>query len=293
MKRQNTNKMIEKIELGTVQFGLDYGVNCGTRVTEEEVKKIIACFDNTKLTFDTSPVYGESQNVLSKLINPGVKVISKTLSLKDNSILAVMEGIDNTCKLFGENLYGIMIHDVSDILQENFSRLVEKLENLRQVGIKIGVSVYSPEQFNIYKNKIKIDLVQIPLNLLDQRFDSKEFIESSKGVEIHVRSVFLQGLLLMEECKVPQALKNVLPSIGEIKNKAHDMNLEIYDLCLAYVFHKTWVNKVVIGLDNVYQARQLIQSIESLSVDDFNVDLKYLAIHDENIINPVNWKYEN
>jgi aryl-alcohol dehydrogenase-like predicted oxidoreductase len=285
--------MIEKIELGTVQFGLDYGVNGGTRVTEVEVKKIVECFDNKMLTLDTSPAYGVSQNVLSKLKNPSVAVISKTLSLKSNTIFEVMEGIDNTCQLFGGNLYGIMIHDVNDISHNDFPRLIEKLENLRNIGIKIGVSIYSPEQFDQYKNKIKIDLVQVPLNLLDQRFDSKDFIESSKDVEIHVRSVFLQGLLLMEECKVPRELSKVLPLIRLIKKKAHQMNLEVYDLCLAYVFHKTWVNKVVIGLDNVYQAKQLIKSIQSLSEDNINFDLKYLAIDDENIINPVNWKYDN
>lgn len=285
--------MLEKIELGGVQFGLDYGINSGTRVTEVEVKKIIECFNNKTLSLDTSPAYGESQKVLSRLKNPSMTVISKTLSLNNNTILEVLEGIDNTCELFGDNLYGIMIHDVNDILHHDFYKLIEKLEILRGKGIKIGASIYSPEQFYQYKNRMKIDLVQIPMNLLDQRFDNQNFIESSKDVEIHVRSVFLQGLLLMEECKVPRELSKVLPFIRLIKKKAHQMNLEIYDLCLAYVFHKKWVNKVVIGLDNVYQTKKLIQSILSLSEDDINFDLRYLAIDDENIINPVNWKYEN
>ncbi|MFY0642741.1 MAG: aldo/keto reductase [Bermanella sp.] len=293
MKNLDTKSLISKIELGTVQFGLDYGINNGIKVSEIEAGRIINIFDFMDLTLDTSPAYGSSQYILSKLITSKNRVISKTLSLKNNRVMDVLKEIDRTCELFGSNLYGIMIHDTNDIRHADFDEVLFKLESIRNKGVKIGVSVYSPNQYYQYKENMNIDLVQIPLNILDQRFDCEEFIGSTKDIEVHVRSIFLQGLLLMVERKIPQELRKVIPYINDIKEMAYKNNFNIYELCLSYAFNKTWVDKVLIGLDSEHQASELIKGLEGMSENIIDIDVRHLSIEDENIINPANWNYEN
>ena len=196
-----------KLALGTVQFGLDYGITNSTGlVCREEVKSILSLADDNNLrTLDTAAVYGRSEAVLGDLANKSFSIISKIPSLS-NFQGSIKESVSASLhRLNRDSLYGMMLHDEKDI---NNTSQYNELIRLKNEGLitKIGCSFYSLKALSFALNKnIELDIIQIPASCLDQRFEKSGLLNRAKedGIEIHGRSVFLQGLLLTPEVLTP------------------------------------------------------------------------------------------
>lgn len=295
VKNQNFNSWLKKIELGSAQFGLDYGINNGKKVDQDQASEIHdLLYSNGSYLIDTAPAYGDSETVVSNIVKDQTRVITKLLPLSQYSPKQVINGIELSKKLFGPNLIGLIVHNASDVFDYRFVEILDYLKNINDLNIKIGVSLYDPLDVIKISNKMSIDVIQVPLSILDQRANNTEFLEciDKNNIEVHARSVFLQGLLLMND-NTPKSLDAIKPYRSAVEKAALSQGLTTYEFCLLYVFKQNFVNKIVIGLDNRYQADALINTVIKLSNIDSQYDFSILACRDVDLINPAKWQYDH
>lgn len=294
MKNLNSKEQswIEKIELGTAQFGLHYGVNNGKKISEDESKRIRQyLYDNGSYFIDTAPSYGDSEEIVSKLAGDRNKIITKILPLSKCNSKDIVDGVLNSIEEFGDKLYGIMVHDSNDVFNSEFKYVKELLGKPENKRIKFGVSLYDPMELIRISEIMDVEMIQIPFNILDQRADNKLFKDylESHNIEVHVRSVFLQGLLLMDK-NIPESLKSVEDYRSLVRKEANKLGLTIYEFCIYFVFNQDWIDQVVIGIDNLQQAVELIEAIKKVSNMNPTCDYSNLKCMDMKLINPAKWK---
>ena len=288
---------MSKIALGTVQFGVDYGVNAATgKVPYNEVIKIlnIARSNNIKL-LDTAPSYGFSEEVLGKVGIQDFEVVTKTRSFNKNIISSeeiqfLNNDFNQSLKLLSKkSIYGILIHNPSDLLKPGSEKIFEYLQELKKQGLisKIGVSVYTYEQFQKVNEYFDVDLIQLPLSILDRRLVHSGVLNKiyKKGIEIHARSIFLQGLLLMSQKTRPKKFDQwrVLWSIWD--EWLNDNHLSPLEASIRYAISLPQISKVLVGVDSSEQLRNIISVSDGVLPEiphDFFTD-------DINLLNPSNW----
>jgi aryl-alcohol dehydrogenase-like predicted oxidoreductase len=284
-----------KLAVGTVQFGMKYGVaNTSGRVCSQEVNAILERAQKCGLdTLDTAIAYGESEEVLGQLGISGWKIITKLPAVPDDcqnigkwvndNILQSMSRLKVT------HLYGVLLHTPGQLLDRIGPALYSALQSIKTQGLttKIGVSVYGPEELDALFDAYAFDLVQAPLNILDRRFiDSgwAHFLHNT-GVEVHARSIFLQGLLLMP----PHLRLAKFNRWADVWNMWDSWlfreGLTPLQACLRYVTNLSVIDRVVVGLDNVRQLNEIVEAAEGklLSLPKFN------TLQDPRLINPSSW----
>lgn len=283
-----TQKSIKKIALGTVQFGLNYGIsNKEGRTLEREVGAILREAHNRGIDLlDTAHSYGDSEKILGDWIpNFHFRIISKfPRPEKGRSIKNYLQ--ESLMLLKTDSLYGYMAHDAQCIIDEPY--LWNELLGLREQKLveKIGFSLYSPEQLQkLLQLDCLPDIVQVPYNVFDRRFESKFSELKKNGVEIHIRSVFLQGLFFISLQELPSYFDSVKPKLLKMKKRFNN-NETLAESLLDFCFKNPMIDKVVIGVNN---ASQLISnlSISSLPIPDLNWD--EFRVLDESILLPYRW----
>ncbi|SMO87854.1 aldo/keto reductase [Fodinibius sediminis] len=285
------NNIISKIALGSAQFGLDYGIsNTSGMVQIDEVKKIIEYASLFGInTIDTAYAYGKSEYILGKIDIDSWNVISKLPSKKQRSI-GVTSGINESLKRLGlENLYGYLVHDIEDLFLDE--SLWDKLTSLKAKNIvkKIGVSVYKPEEIKkLMTNGIIPDIVQIPFNILDNRFEPLCKELRKKDCEIHSRSTFLQGLFFCPIKKIDSYFDPIKPFLDLLVRKYPDKEKRA-GILLSYVLNKRNIDKVVIGIESKNQLMTNIKFAQQGKIDE---EIKTWADKnefDQSILMPNNW----
>ena len=285
-----------KIALGTVQFGLDYGIANETgQVKCTEVEQILSeAKENGIDMLDTAIAYGTSEEALGKVGVDGFRVVTKLPSLPvDRNDISrwVRDQVEASLKRMGqEKLYGLLLHRPQDLLGLNGNQLIKALTDLKNDGFvqKIGFSIYSPSELDEVYKKIKIDLVQAPLNVVDRRLQHSGWLDRLKddGVEIHIRSVFLQGLLLMERSRIPQKFLRWSRLWEQWHENLKDHGVSSLIASLAYPLSLERVDRVVVGVDS---AKQLQDILAAASVLDHAFDTTFMMSDDINLIDPPNW----
>ncbi len=294
-----------QLALGTVQFGLPYGITNQdkTRVQKSEAEKILSFAHQNNIHFlDTASAYGESEKRLGELMKKMPQhqfhIITKTQSLLKNKITKHdADSLESTLqhslqKLQQTMLYGLMIHEAGDLMAKNSEFLFEKLLYLKQKKYitKIGCSFYHPEDLFRIIEKFDLDVVQIPINLFDQRFIHSGALAFlyQKNIEVHVRSIFLQGLLLSSinnllaikmECATPYLKK--LDVFCQCKNMSR--------LSVIIAFLKTLSHcRFVVGFQCVTELQELLKNINLHNIT-VKIDFTALQVLDNNVINPTRW----
>lgn len=281
---EDINRQIKKIALGTVQFGLDYGISNNTGKTSiDEVGEILAyCKENNIDTLDTAFGYGDSERVLGKFDLNGFKIVSKFLDSNSSKDLYLKQQLEQSLECLNvTRLYGYLAHRPLQVTGRDW----QCLQELKKEGSikKIGFSFNQPEEVDIVLNNGFIpDLVQAPFNYLDSRFTQKfvKLKELKPEVEIHTRSVFLQGLFFMDPTVLPvffEPIKKALQEIETIENKAGAL--------LRYVLAQPFIDKVVIGVNQKWQLTQNMAQIKEAEI------LKHYnsIIFPEECLKPSNW----
>jgi len=289
-----------KIALGSVQFGIPYGVSNNEGKTSKKQALSILNFAQKKgiRTIDTAPSYGDSERVLGKLFEGEEwDIITKTLPFNSKSINE--EQIEQLRSVFRESLvslhkksiYGLLVHSCNDLLKPGGEKIFREMERLREIGMvkKIGVSVYNSKQIAAILGKFNIDLIQLPINILDQRLVSGGQLTRLKnhGVEIHARSVFLQGLLLMSPNNIPSWFDPVRGVLESFHKEAKKRNMSVLQLALSFVQSIDEIDKVIVGVNTL---RQLQEVVSAASIRVNTTELSYISTDDPAFINPVNWK---
>ena len=283
-----------KIALGTVQFGLDYGVtNSSGKVSFDECKSILkTALHNGINTFDTAAAYGNSEKVLGSLeLANAQKIITKIPSLENIEKPCLIKTVkESLIKLKRETLSGLLLHREDDLLGHNSDLIYKQLQQLKNEGLvdKIGVSFYSVEAAKIIAKKYSLDIVQLPANILDRRFEQAGVISMFKeqDVEVHVRSLFLQGLLAIPANARPLKFKKQ-PELLNFDKHALSMGVSSLELSLLYLIKTTEIDFGVVGCVKNSQLLEIIKAYEK--INDSDLLLPNIISHDLNLLNPSTW----
>lgn len=291
-----------KLALGTVQFGMPYGVaNASGQPSEAEVRAILnrAAAAGVKV-LDTASLYGNSETVLGKClpVGHGFRIITKTpkfSGMKDASALAALNAAfaESCARLRVPGVYGLLAHDANDLLGVEGKILWQAMLALRAAGrvSRIGASVYNGAQIDALLQKYPLDLVQLPLSLLDQRLIHGGQLDAlqARGVEIHARSVFLQGALLMAPDVLPPHLAGLRPQLREIATRSNRLGIRPLQAALRFVAALPQVSSVVCGVDSVVHFDELITALNPpLPVFD-SADATACASTEAKLLDPSQW----
>ena len=291
---------INKIGLGTVQFGLNYGISNQTGcVAEEEVRNILhTAWDSGVRLLDTASAYGNSEEVLGKAIDSECRFQIVTKVPKMASEL-MPDGVETfICQTFEQSLrklrkqtvYSLMFHDANDLLSDWGNDAYTTVKTLKERGKieKIGVSAYTQHQLEAVVERFDIDLVQVPVSVFDQRLVRSGYLAElhHRDIEIHARSVFLQGLLLMNPEEVPPYFEPIRPKLREFHAEAKRLGVSPLKLALTYIDGVCIISRVIVGVTLVSELREVLDALHEPALADFD----RFAVNDEAMINPALWK---
>lgn len=291
-----------KLGLGTVQFGLDYGIsNKEGKTSLQEVEKILELAQNVKIKIlDTAALYGESEIVLGKTlpVNHQFNVVTKTPIyskniISNNDVLYLGETFYKSLeRMKQDKIYGLLIHNADDLLALNGNYLFKKMHHLKEEGLvqKIGVSVYRGSQIEQVLEKYNIDIIQLPINVLDQRLIESGHLKKLKerNIEIHARSIFLQGLLLMKSNDLDLYFEQIKDKLIKYHESIQKMNLTPLQAAIGFVMNIEEVDTVLCGVNNSSQLNEILSAL-STSFNNLNALLKDFAVNNENILDPSKW----
>lgn len=284
-----------KLALGSVQFGLNYGVaNQTGKVTHSDVKRILQLASKNGIdTIDTAIAYGDSEACLGVAGCSAFKLVTKLPAFPDDCVDIgewVQEQASASLSRLGvQSVSALLLHRPDQLLGSNGAQLYKALQVLKNSGKvdKVGVSIYSPNELDLLSPRYHFDLVQAPFNLVDRRLQSSGWLSRLKdsGVEIHTRSTFLQGLLLMSEMDIPVKFA----PWQELWSKWHawlDLSkLSAVQACLDFPFSFPEIDKVIVGVDGLSQFVQIVSAKRNYSHAGF----PDLQCQDESLINPSRW----
>jgi aryl-alcohol dehydrogenase-like predicted oxidoreductase len=287
-----------KLALGTVQFGLDYGVsNTSGQVKFPEVKNILEEAKKYNIdTLDTAIVYGNSESILGKIGVDKFNVVTKLPSIpKDTSDidLWVNNQVKSSLKKMRiDSVSALLLHKSSDLFETSKMQLFDSLCKLKDDGVvdKVGVSIYHPDELDaLERHGIKIDIVQAPFNILDRRLETTGWLDklNQEGVELHSRSVFMQGLLLQEKDQRDLYFNKWNYYFKKFDEWVNDTKQTPLDAALNFSYSNAAISKVIVGVQSKIQLIEIIKSISQHSKFSVPDELK---IDDPMLINPTNWK---
>lgn len=253
-------KWKNKLGLGSVQFGIPYGISNETGQTPiEEVAKILdLAFENEIRIIDTASAYGTSESVIGLLNANRFSIVSKFGP--SSSVEDIKMQLENSLlQLNAESLYGYLAHRPLDLLDNIVIwKKLQKLKTENKIK-KIGFSLNSPDEYYQLKSAgISPDLVQVPFNYFDTRFKEVLIELKENGCEIHTRSTFLQGLFFTDTEKISSYFDELKPKLREIQNINKD---KLQGALLAYVLKQEFIDVVVIGVENSLQLNANLKSI--------------------------------
>lgn len=250
-----------KIVLGTVQFGLAYGIaNVHGKPSLDTVCEIIkAACDGGIRTLDTAAAYGDSEAVLGRALarlglRGALSVVSKISEIKGETDAQASACIADTLaaslrNLGVERLSACLLHRETDL------RFLPLLEDMVGRGL-IGEAGVSLDSSRYIREGVPARCVQVPCNVLDRRFDAFWPLAMARGTQVFSRSVYLQGLLLMPEEKINPGLSAVVPVRRALATLAHEAGLTLADLCMRFVLSNPAISGVLVGVDTAEQLRE-------------------------------------
>lgn len=286
---------MSRLALGTVQFGMAYGIaNHVGQVTRQEANLMLRLAENYGIdTLDTAIAYGESETCLGEAGIQNFKVVTKLPKIPADcaDVSAwVQRQVASSCTRLGVSaLYGLLLHHSENLLGAQGAELYQAIQNLKDIGQveKMGVSIYSPDELDAIGNRFHLDLVQAPLNIVDRRLITSGWLQrlSENGVKVHIRSVFLQGLLLMPQASVPDKFFPWQDLWVQWFDWLSSHDASAAEACMAFPLSFPEVDRVVIGAVSLDQLTQINKAANLAQLKDFPDFL----CHDEKLINPANW----
>lgn len=295
--------MFEKIVLGTVQFGLPYGFASDFKqIPEEGVKEILMLAHQVGIKMlDTATTYGNCDKVLGKIdLVSDFKVVTKLAPLAtfSGNITEKLNSIDRHFKnsltnMKLETVDCLMVHHVKDLIAQNSRAYTDFLERQKIKGrtIRIGVSVYELKEIEqLLELPLSIDVIQVPASIADDRLERNGILKVLKGkdIEIHARSVFLQGILLMNTDRIPFSLAELRDYVLALDKACQLASASKLDACLAWGLNNRYIDKLVLGVSSPSDLSEIIESVIKYSEEKFVLPTGLPAIP-ETLLNPSNW----
>ena len=284
-----------KLMLGTAQFGRDYGIaNKVGKVPYHNVVEIMRlAADNGIVHIDTACDYGDSETTLGKVkeeLGIDLKVSTKLYEEFDKTgpqeILIKIECALERLKV--DKLDSLLVHQPYWLLDDKHSDFVYgMLLVAKGMGLtkKIGVSVGDPQEAVDILERYKLDVVQVPYNLLDQRLMDPRIMNKLASRELYVRSVFLQGLLLVEPDELVEYFDPIKDTLRNLRQTAEQNNMSMLQMCLKHAMSSRFVDNVIVGVESVEQLSGILNACRGQDPERLHL----AAINDPKFINPGFW----
>jgi len=283
-----------------------YGLTNKTGIAQSaDITAILEDASGSSRIIDTAISYEKAETVLGeqKVDSMSFRLVTKTRPLEPsiNSHSSVVENFgkefQNSLKnLNAKKVYGLMIHNPKDLLGPHGEILWSEMLKLKKRNLvcKIGCSFYTPDQFFCLNKRFDLELIQFPYNIYDQRYIDSGIAEvaMSKNIEVHLRSIFLQGLLLLPPEKLSNHFKGIRQLHQSLTELSKETNLSSLSLALRFALDTQFNEKLIIGTETLSQWRE-IKALADLKFDkdDYLTSrLKTFGINDSKIINPSNWR---
>src|SRR5579871_1659519 len=293
--------MLTRIGLGTAQFGAPYGIsNRLGRPTSGDIHEMLdLAWLSGVGVLDTAAAYGEAERAVGEAAGylKAFNIVTKTLPIADPIISRVharrvaerfMQSLE---ALHQPSVHALLIHHGELLQRPGAELVVEELQRLRDHGFvsKIGVSVYDAAELEAAFEVFPFDIVQLPLSVADQRLRDSGHLAwlKCRGVEIHVRSVFLQGLLLMAPGALPGPLLPVAPALDKFERSCRDAGCSALAACLKFVLSVPEVDCMLVGANNASELTEILSTCQS--IDEGPIDFAALAFPDTRFLNPAHW----
>lgn len=284
-----------KLALGTVQFGQSYGVaNKAGQIPAAGATAILEYAASIGINMlDTAAGYGNSEQRLGEIGIPDWQVVSKIPAVPDGcgDISGwVTESVQSSLQRLGlPRLYALLLHEPQQLLGADGGQIYAALQQLRETGLvqKIGASIYAPAELDDLCRRYEFDVVQAPFNLLDRRLIESGWMSrlANSGVELHVRSIFLQGLLLMPSSDRPAKFNRWQAHWSAYSDWLRSAELTPLQACVRHSLSFPEVTRVIVGVDNSDQLRSIFEA----AIGPVPSPPSALPVHDCDLLNPSVW----
>lgn len=281
---------LNKFSLGTAQFGLNYGINNKTgKIEPSEIKRIIEYVENLGITnIDTAIAYGEAEKILGKIGIRKFKITSKLPYVEGEKIKDIEKMVKSSIKnLKIKKLNCLLIHSSKNI-EKNTFLILNKMKKLKLNGLVSEIGISITKFHDIYKivNNYNLDVIQLPYNIIDRRFESQKIINllKKKKIKIQIRSIFLQGLLFKKYPEIPNFLKvhsSDLLRFQDFLSKSKSTKLSYM---LNFVYRNQFPLNYIFGIDSLKQ----LKDIAKIKINN-KLSFNGLKSSNENLINPSYW----
>lgn len=287
------------LAIGTAQFGQKYGIcNKDGAVEGNIAQGIIDLAISRGIDyFDTAKLYGESESVLGSALHAkkDVHIITK-LTGDSAAPESMRHDFEDSLRCLGrEQLHAVLIHNAQSLLDTGGERIWNELRALKDKGLvrEIGISVYTPDEFIMLANRFEPDIVQVPCNILDQRFLTQEVQERKKckNIKFHARSLFLQGILANLPEGIPPFMKDRSSLFEHISKTAADNGMTVLEFCLSFALsfvNKGMIDRWVIGVDSSQQLADIVDCAQNTKLTA--LEWVHFATEVAEIIDPRQWK---
>ena len=284
-----------KLAIGAAQMGMDYGI--ANRTGQVSVPEVVRILDQARQegidTVDTAVAYGSSEQALGEAGVQDLRVVTKIGPIPEHCTDAaswVIETVRASCRrLRSASVHGVLLHRVQDLAGNHAVGLARGLHAAVSCGLATvaGVSVYSPEDLEFAVGKLQVGLVQLPRNPLDKRFDRAGWLDRLKdaGVEVHVRSIFLQGLLTMPTPDVETRFGRWSDLLARWRSWVEQSGLSPVEVCIADAMAEPSIDRIVVGFDS---RQQLLQACGAARGRPTRVPPD-LAVDDLDLLLPSRW----
>ncbi|MDC1402471.1 aldo/keto reductase [Flavobacteriaceae bacterium] len=276
-----------KIALGTVQWGMKYGISNKKGIpSDHELDAILLLAREEGINLlDTASGYGSAENRIGVRVSENFRIVTKIGSITSTFSIEqqVKKSLEN---LNTSTVYGCLFHNVNELLESPF--LWEEIQVQKKEGRieKVGYSLYRPEELEkLLQLNFIPDLIQIPFNLIDQRFEPYFKQLSEMKIEIHVRSIFLQGLLLNFEMMEQDKFLEWSPIWKKYKDWLNETNLTPLEACICHAKHHKEITNIILGVEQLSQLKEIILASKKKSIEA----PKAFISTDQKLINPLSW----
>lgn len=277
-----------RLGVGTAQFGLPYGIsNRRGQVPLAEVQEILSCAVQGGIgMLDTAANYGDAEAALARADIGSFRIVSKTVGVK-NGVDAVIARARESVRTLGR-VDMLLVHAVEDLLGPDGDDLWTALRNLKDEGVVggIGISAYVADNPAELAARFRPNAMQIPFSLLDQRLLLDGTLARLKdlGVEIHARSVFLQGLLFLED--LPQQLRHASSGLDAVRARIMERGATPLSAALNFVLAQSEVDVAIAGVTSAQEMREVLDAAAEPAPE---IDWAACALKDERVLTPSLW----
>lgn len=287
--------MKNKLILGTVQFGISYGINNSIGLPSENTVHAILdkAYTSGITLLDTAAAYGLAENRIGSYhaLNPNQHFVVNTKFSKDSSIAWLDSLVNSIHSMKIERIDTIMFHSF-----EAYQHNKHDLKKIYAIGFpsyfkRIGVSVYTNEELEALLDDDLVTVVQLPFNLLDNQLKRGSIIQRlrEQKKEIHTRSCFLQGLFFLNEAKIPQKISSLKPFLTELKQIADENEIDMGHLALQYALSKEYIDRVLIGVETIQQLeKNILWAEQKIDIKILN-QVDSIDVMDIESLNPSRW----